>query len=132
MPPAMPDECKEFFSRPLDEHGKVISSYEIDKQLRIYRCALDRRPPEASLAIYIADRGEPAIPVLLEKLESEKDELFQYGIVDILEVMSIKGYLRKRTDVVNRVREVIAKMKIQTFREMSEKSLEEIEKNSRD
>ena len=131
MPPAVPDECKEFFARPLDEHGKVISSYTFDKQLRIYRCALDRRPPERTLAIYIAARGEPAIPALLDRLESEKDELFQYGIIDILEVMSIKGYLRNRADVVSRVRQVVTKMKIQTFREMSEKSLSEIEENIR-
>jgi hypothetical protein len=132
MPPTMSDECKEFFAHPLDEHGKVISTYDLDKQLRVYRCALDRRPPESSLATYIANRGEPAIPTLLDRLEGQTDELFQYGIIDILEVMSIKGYLRDRVDVVNRVRQVVAKMKSQTFREMSEKSLTEIEKNSRD
>jgi hypothetical protein len=130
LPSQTSDECKTFFSHALDEHGKIISSYEIDKQLRIYRCALDRRPPEISLAIYIANRGEPAIPVLLKRLESEKDELFQYGIVDILEVMSMKGTLRNKPDLVNRVRQVVARMKIPTFREMSEASLKTIEKNS--
>jgi len=130
--PAMSDECREFFSRPLGEHGRIISSYPLQKQLRIYRCALDRRPPERSLAIYIADGGEQAIPVLMEKLETEKDELSQYGIIDILEVMSEKGTLRDKPDIVDRIRQVVAKMKLHTFREMSEESLKEIEKNSHD
>ena len=126
----MSNECKEFFALPLDEHGAIISNYPLEKQLRIYRCALDRRPPERSLAIYIANRGAEAISPLLEKLEGEKDELSQYGIIDILQVMSVKGYLRNRPDALNRIRRVVAQMKISSFREMSEQALKDIEQNS--
>ena len=128
----MPNECKEFFSLSLDQRGDVFPSYPLDKQLRIYRCGLDRRPPATHLAVYIADKGEPAIPALLEKLEGEKDELFQYGIIDVFQVMSVKGYLRSRSDVLKRIRQVVSQMKISTFREMSEKALTEIEHNSAD
>ena len=91
---------------------------------------MDRRPPTTVYSIYIAERGEPAIPFLLERLESEKNELSQYAIIDIFEVMSIKGYLRNRSDVVSRIRQVVSRMKISTFKEMAQKDLDEIEKNN--
>jgi hypothetical protein len=128
--PPMPAECKEFFSLPLDQRGKVISTYSLEKQLRLYRCGLDRRPPDRYLARYIADRGEDAVPVLLQRLETEKDELLQYGIIEIFEAMSSKGHLRNRSDVITRIRTVVAHMKISTFREMAQEDLNRIEKNS--
>jgi len=78
----------------------------------------------------IAERGESIVPALLQKLEGEKEESFQYAIIDIFEVMSVKGQLRGRKDVVGRIRQVVANMKDSTFREMAERDVEEIEKNS--
>lgn len=73
---------------------------------------------------------EAVIPRLLEKLEAEKDELFQYAIIDVFTMMSVKSHLRAREDVINRIRQVVVKMKISTFREMAQRDLNEIEKNS--
>ncbi|HEY2974226.1 MAG TPA: hypothetical protein VGJ48_17050 [Pyrinomonadaceae bacterium] len=129
-PPAMSTECRDFFLRPASEREKLFLTYDLDKQLELYRCGMNRRPPDSSLPLLIAERGEGAIPTLLDRLEAEKDELFQYGIIDIFEVMSVKGYLRDRRDVVDRIRRVVAKMKISTFREMAEKDLSKIEQNS--
>jgi len=128
----MPTECREFFALPLDQRGSVISTYPLEKQLRLYRCGLSRRPPDRYLARYIAARGEVVIPVLLEKLESEQDELFQYGIVEIFEAMSAKGFLKTRSDVIARIRTVVNRMKIAAFRERAQEDLDEIVKNSRD
>lgn len=128
--PPMSSDCKEFFSVPLDQQGKALSTYPLEKQLDLYRCGMNRRPPASYLAKYIADGGENAIPVLLEKLETENDELTQYGVIDIFEVMSIKGHLRNRPDVINRIRQVVIRMKISTFKQMAQESLEKIEKNS--
>jgi hypothetical protein len=129
-PPAMSTECRDFFLRPASEREKLFPTYDLDKQLVLYRCSMNRRPPDSSLPLLIAERGEGAIPTLLDKLEAEKDELFQYGIIDIFEVMSVKGYLRNRRDVVDRIRRVVSKMKISTFREMAEKDLIKIQQNS--
>lgn len=128
--PPMSSECREFFSRPLDEHGKHIATYELEKQLRIFRCGLTRHPPEITLAAYIADSRKDQVPTVIERLEREPDELLQYGIVEVLERMAIKGYLQDRTAVANRVRRVIAKMKNPAFRERSEKALGTIEQTS--
>lgn len=128
--PAMSEECREFFSLPLDQHGKLISSFPLDKQIRLYRCGLDRQHPETSLAIFIAEEGESAIPFLLERLQSENDELTQVGIIDIFRVMSLKGYLRNRPDIIRSIRKVQARRTMSTFKEIAKESLETIEKNS--
>ncbi len=125
----MPAECRTFFSQPASVREKQFRTYDLEKQLDLYRCGMRRRPPESSLSLLIAERGEQIIPTLLQQLDAEKDELFQYAIIDIFEVMSIKGYLRNRSDVVSRIRQVVARMKISMFREMAQRDLDEIEKN---
>lgn len=129
-PPSMSTECREFFALQASEREKQFPTFDLDKQLDLYRCGMNRRPPASSLSLLIAERGEAAIPTLLQKLEAEKDELFQYAIIDVFEVMSVKGYLRDRRDVIDRIRQVVAKMKVPTFREMAEKDLDQIKKNS--
>ena len=128
--PEVPEQCKEFYSLTSNQQEKVFPTYSLEKQIVLHRCGMDHRPPTTVYSIYIAERGEPAIPFLLERLESEKNELSQYAIIDIFEVMSIKGYLRNRSDVVSRIRQVVSRMKISTFKEMAQKDLDEIEKNN--
>ena len=127
---SMSAECRAFFSMPASQREKEFRAYDLEKQLDLYRCGMNRRPPASSLSILIAEKGESLIPTLLQKLEIEKDELFQYAIIDIFEVMSVKGQLRGRKDVISRIRQVVLNMKSSTFREMSEQDLKEIEKNS--
>jgi len=129
-PPSMSTECRDFFLQPASERERLFRTYELNKQLELYRCGMNRRPPDSSLPLVIAERGRGIIPTLLDKLEAEQDELLQYGIIEIFEVMSVKGYLRNRRDVVDRIRQVASKMKISTFREMAEKDLSRIEQNS--
>jgi len=123
-------QCKSFYSLSARERERVFPTYDLEKQLDLSRCGLDRRPPDTSLSLFIADRGEPAIPILLGKLEKERDEQMQYVIIDVFEVMSVKGYLRDSSDVINRVQQVVTRMKSSILREMAQKDLEQIERNS--
>ena len=91
---------------------------------------MNRRPPDSSLAIFVAANGESSIPVLLEKLENEKDEQLQYGIIDIFEVMSTKGYLRGKANAIMRIRQVVLRIKIQIFRDLAQQSLDKIERDN--
>jgi hypothetical protein len=61
-----------FFFLPGDERDKVFPTYALEGQLVIYRCGMNRRPPDSYLAGYIADRGEPVIPILLTKLDKNQ------------------------------------------------------------
>ncbi|HKO42434.1 MAG TPA: hypothetical protein VJU84_04040 [Pyrinomonadaceae bacterium] len=125
----MSAECSEFFSRQRSERESLFKKYDLELQLRLYRCGLNRRPPDTSLAIYIAEKGEAVVPALLSRLEMEKDELVQFGIIDIFHVMAIKGHLRGRSDITDIIRQAVSKMKIRPLREMANERLNEFEKN---
>jgi hypothetical protein len=124
--PPMPPQCASFFSLPGDERDKVFPSYPLDQQLTIYRCGMNRRPPDTYLAGYIADRGEPVIPILLTKLEQESDELTQVSIIRIFELIALDGHLRSRADVLGRIRTVISRMRIKVFKDMASESLQKM------
>lgn len=126
----MPERCASFFSMSSDERDKVFPTYSLEDQLVIYRCGMNRRPPDTYLAGYIADQGEPAIPALLTKLEQDSDELTQYAIVEVFEQMAAKGYLRGRVDVIKRIRTVVNRMHTPAFKDMASKSLERITQSS--
>ena len=120
----MPPLCKSFFSVARDERRKAFQSYSLEEQLTIYRCGMSRRPPDTHLAGYIADRGEPIIPVLLTKLEQESDEFTQVSIISIFEEMALDGHLRNRADVLDRIQTVISHMRIKVFKDMASRSLD--------
>lgn len=128
--PDMPQQCAPFFSMSRDERTKVFPTYSLEEQLIIYRCGMSRRPPETYLADYIADRGESAIPLLLTKLEHESDELTQVSIIEIFEVMAIKGHLRGKFDEINRIRTVVNRMRLPVYKDMGYKSLQKITQSS--
>jgi hypothetical protein len=125
----MSAECSEFFSKPTSERERLFANYDLESQLRLYRCGMNLRPPDSSLPIFIAEKGESVVPTLLNRLETEKDELFQFGIIDIFHVMAIKGHLSGRSDVTNRIRHIVSKMKIAPLRDMAQERLTQIEKN---
>jgi hypothetical protein len=108
------------------QQDKLFPTYSLEEQLTIYRCGMDRRPPDRYLANYIADRGQDTIPMLLEKLENESDELTQVALIRIFEIMAEKGYLKGRSDVVARIRIVVERMRIGVFKQMASTSLERI------
>lgn len=128
-PPPQSGECKEFFSMPAGRREKEFRTYSLDRQLAVSRCGMARLPPETVYAAYIAERGESAVEPLAERLEGERDELTQVSIINVFEMMAVKGHLRGRRDVVERIRQVAGRMKFSAFREMAQESLTRIERN---
>ena len=96
----------------------------------MYLCAMKQEPPDLELAYEIADRGEVAIPLLIERLKTTKDEMDQEDLIRVFEVMSGKGYLRGRTDVVSAISDVVDDMKLAPIKEDSQESLKKIRINS--
>ena len=123
----MSKQCSEFFSRPAGAREKLFQTYPLEAQLTIYRCGMNRVPPDTYLASYIADRGKEVIPILLERLKAEPDEFSQHAIINIFEMLAVKGHMQNRTDVAEEIRRVVNRMKIDLYRKMAARSLEKIE-----
>jgi hypothetical protein len=126
--PPMSDECQGFY-KDRNGHTEAFKQYDLDKQLRIYRCGLHREPPDIALGSDIARRGEPAIPILLQKLETATDDETKYEIVDVFWSMSNMGYLRNKSEVVPRIRAVVSRMAQPYWKKEAEIELEKIEKS---
>ena len=92
----------------------------------MYLCGMKQEPPDLQLAYEIADRGEAVIPLLLERLKTARNEMDQEDLIRVFEVMSDKGYLRGRTDVVTTISDVVDDMKVAPIKEDSRESLKKI------
>ena len=86
QPKREPQECEDFFSTKVMQKEETIRTYELEKQLLIQKCALDRRPT-SHFSYQIAEKGRSIIPKLLEHLEKspyensyDKDK-YKYGII---------------------------------------------------
>ena len=123
----MPQVCKNFYSLPGSERERQFPGYPLDQQLEIYHCGMQYRPPKITWAWDIADRGEKIIPELLRRMKSEESQATQAELIFIFRVMSRRGYLRERHDVVDEIREVVSHMG--RNRTWAQESLDEIEDN---
>ena len=127
---SMPSECKGFYAMTAKEQEVAFKTYPVEKQFEIYRCGtVQRHPPDMGLAIHIAEGGEKNISFFLQKLSEEKSEAVQMYIIDVFKLMSWKGHLRGREDVVVQIEQVVSKMTIPFIKETSQQSLESIKKS---
>ncbi len=126
----MPAECKEFYALAPPQRETDFRAYPLEKQLDIYQCGMGRRhPPDQGLAWEIADGGEKIVPFLLDRLKAEKSEGDQENIIFIFQVMSRKGHLHGKRDVISQVKQVISAMNYSDVQARNQQRLEEIERN---
>jgi hypothetical protein len=123
-------ECMDVIDVPREQGYAKFETYPIEKQLDVYLCAMNVEPPDLGLADLIAKRGESAIPIVLQKLKTAKREIDQEDIIYLLEVMSDRGLLRDRKDVIADISDVIESMKISQSRQSSLERLKKIQINS--
>jgi hypothetical protein len=127
----LPAECqqfKDFFELSPENQDQRIRDYRVEAQLDIYHCAMLRPPPEIRFVSKIADEGEKAIPVMVERLKAEKDESRQRDWILIFHIMAGKGSLRGKQEVIVLLRQVVSSMKHEGMKESSRRMLEDIEK----
>lgn len=123
------DEYNTFFDLgPTDEQNAEFLKQTIESQLEIYVCGWYREPRPLHFADVFAERGDEAIPLVLDRIKREKRELSQKALVYIFVRMSSKGYLRGRKDVADAIRPIVSAMKDPYTKESTQKYLDEIEK----
>ncbi|HEV2827107.1 MAG TPA: hypothetical protein VGW76_05840 [Pyrinomonadaceae bacterium] len=123
-------ECREFLELPTDQRHMEFGRYTPEKQLDVYLCAMKAQPPYSSLANQIADRGESSVPLILKRMQEVKSEKEQYDLIYLLEVISERGTLRGRKDVVAEISQVVDRMQFDVLRQRGLESLKKIEINS--
>lgn len=125
-----PEECRGFFDLTRQQRELEFKGYPLEKQLDLYLCGMKVEPPQLGFAYNIADHGEKAIPVLVKRLKAPDNEIDQENIIYVFEVMSDRGLLRGRKDVIADISQVIDNMKISQVKQRSEERLKKIEINS--
>ena len=121
--------CKEFYDLPAAQREKDFPAYSVGKQLDIYRCAMQKKPPESGWAHDIAKGGDKIVPVLLERLNAEKNEHMQNHLIYVFEIMSENGYLKGKQEVVDQIRVRVSQISNSLIKADAEESLNRIEKN---
>ena len=126
-----PPVCKGFYDLSGTVREKEFPTYAVDKQLDIYRCEMQKKPPASGWAYDIAKGGEGKLAAVTQRLKAEQDPVMQYHFIHLLQIMSEEHYFRGKHHIVNEVREVISRMGSSPVRTKAEEALSEIEKNAR-
>jgi hypothetical protein len=109
-----------------------LRQYSLDDQYRLFRYGNDRfEPPLTGLAKPIAERGQSAVPFLLEKLNPHADDLTVRDVLSLFEAMgSIKSYdVKSDARVMDRLRSRVSTMKDPEWKTVCSKMLGRIESN---
>jgi len=125
-----PADYLKFKELPVAKQHCEFKKLSIDKQLDYYLLDRNREPPDLSFADDIASQGREVIPALLKRLREEKAEYRQEAIVHIFEDMN-RRYLDLRDDreVIDALKETIAKMEDRDWARIAQKSLNAIEQS---
>ena len=106
-------ECARLCSLPYDQQNKTFLSEPLNKEIDLYlecTCKEDSVTSDYRFSGYIAKKGKEAIPSLVERLKSEKDEEKQLKIINAFSQMSFED-MHGRQDVVDLVKSTVANMK---------------------
>lgn len=122
-----PQECRDVIDVPREQGYAKFRSYPLEKQLEVYLCAMHVEPPDTGLADEIAERGDSAIPTVMQKLKTAEREIDQEDLIYLFEVMSDRGLLRGRKELIADITQVIDNMKISQVKQRSEERLKRIE-----
>jgi hypothetical protein len=122
-----PQECRDVIDVPREQGYAKFRTYPLEKQLDVYLCAMHVEPPDMGLANEIAERGDSTIPAVMQKLKTSETEIDQEDLIYLLEVMSERGLLRGRKDVIAAIAQAIDSMKISQVKQRSEERLKKIE-----
>ena len=123
-----PADYVKFKELPVAKQHCEFKKLSIDKQIDYYLLDRNREPPDLSFADDIASQGRAVIPALLKRLREEKAEYRQEAIVNIFEDMN-RHYLDLRDDkeVIDALKDAIARMEDPDWARMARKSLNAIE-----
>ena len=116
---------KMFFNQPLSTQHDEFLKLPIEKQFDIYIYAMTKRhPPDLAFADDIAERGESAIPFLVDKLKKESSESIQQKIIFVFErIARQKTNIKDDKALMELIEDTVASMSQPLYIERSKESL---------
>lgn len=128
LPPRPSSECRAFYDLTPQVRVETIRGSTVERQLVLYECGMYQEPP-TDYAGDLADGGEKIVPVVLDRLKAEKSETRQDHLIHVFEQLGLKGHLRGRRDIADRLSQVVSSMKNDEIKNASEKRLRVINEN---
>ena len=127
----VPKVCLEYFDLSSNQREKEFPTYELEKQLKLHFCSLDRIPSTGGLSYAIADRGKDIIPVLKNELNDNvqddiEPELKKYGIILIFERLAEKNQLPPDPELLSKLEQAVSGFKRQWIKDEAKESLTDI------
>jgi hypothetical protein len=119
----VPEEYRGFFALRPEEQKDSILLYPLDTQIAVYLVGMRAmRPPVSYLADAIATNGQPAVPVILQRLRTANDGFGRSDLILILESMvCFQGVdLRTNAQAMEVISSVTATMKVEAARATAE------------
>lgn len=112
-----PSECKQLCGLSNDQQYSVFTSYSPEKQFDLYvncknekSCWNDSESRHDYYGQWMAE-NKKALPLLLERLQSENDERVQQDILYVLRFMAVNGQLKGESNVPKVVNRVVENMR---------------------
>lgn len=127
-----PGECDKFFGQGTEQAERQFKSLPIEEQFKLFKCGMREHPPLLWPAAAIADEGETVIPFLVGRLREEENESAQDDTIFIFDLMSSRGHLHGKPEVVDELKRVVGKMKDAGVRKGAQEKIERIEKRLRE
>jgi hypothetical protein len=118
---------EKFFKQPLLTRVERMRRYPLADQYKIFRYGNDMvEPPLMDLADPISERGSAAVPFLLNRLNSEQDDIAVRDILLIFETMARSKSYDVRSDAALMIAldSRVSKMKDQGWRDICLKRLQ--------
>src|SRR6266540_3617316 len=129
--PVTPNGYRSFSSLPPGQQTKEFGSYPISKQVDYFIFEFRYvHPFSNSLAFVIADRGDQAVPYMLNRIKSENDDRDKLAILYIFKIMFEHDHPTDPQGTLAALRDVVSKMKTPSVKQSADGMLGVIESHS--
>jgi hypothetical protein len=128
LPPPLSTECRRFYELSPEQRQAKLRASQITEQVTLYECGMYQEPP-TDYAVDVAEGGEKIIPPLLDRLKTESSETREDFLIHIFEELALKGHLRGRRDVADRLERAVSGMKDNDIKRRSQQRVKVIQDN---
>ncbi|HYX71509.1 MAG TPA: hypothetical protein VE732_01955 [Nitrososphaera sp.] len=130
--PKTPDGCDEaraFFNLPSGEQLPEFRNLSAEKQLEYVICDYRYTHPfSVTFVRILAQRGDEVIPLLAEKIKTERDANNLEAVIYVLEIMFKDGTVKNKGTALQQIRQATVEMKCDSSKERCNERWKDIDR----